>query len=320
MSTSGVLHALLAATTPRVEPNTPQLYVLTGTRAPCIYSSSRLCGPDGTCAETSCRSPRYWGVWLPAEPLPKRYTQPPLAERIAEALRFLGVPLFTDYMDLSSLSTCRPRLGCTSARLGAAASHVSPLYKPRLCIPQLLYTRRLRLARERRIEASWLAMEHAKGWRHLLCLTPRGCLFAAAGAEVEPVEGDVVVVDSRVCSGVWATVSTLLTVAYGLLGEKPEWRNPSVWTPSPLLPLAAAGDWEALELTLWNMSPRRLVAPIRFGYKRVRRAKICSPDGCEELVPEYDTVRLIVRPYGVIVLRVELASIPPLLMPPSRRR
>ncbi len=321
-------HRLLAAVPdPAAEPAALQLAPLAGAPPPVEAPAEMLCSRDGTCLPLRrggcCRE-----AWLPLRPPPTLYHSPLgiVARETVAALETVAAytsskpPVFTDYTDWLASRRCRPRLGCTPlarridvSRIQGRASLEPPGYKPRLCIPTLLgvYCGRVTRTLEIRSPAATLS-------------TPSSCMALVCSSDCRmEIHPDKIIVDTaeaallrgKRCSGHTLFKDALLAEAARRLGDS-EATSPSLWSTGALVPVyAEVRDEKTLLLALWNTEPRPSLAELRSSTHRIVEAYTRAPSdtGWEQLRPEYDRVKIPVRPYGVTLLQLTLKPLPPLL-------
>lgn len=298
------------------EPGAAQLLLLAGAEAP-PSPASRLCSPDGSCVESSGSAGE---AWLPLSPLPSSHRQPyhVLTDSLREAIHTLEESLVADYDSWSRGTRCRPRLGCRP--LHERPEPLDPgwswgrAYAPRVCVPTAAGHRCIRPRRERSLETLWLTLAWPSGCIQLACTKPP-CLWSLGPSSLALLQGRAALQESRApgsCSPQKLAVDTLLDQAYS--GLRPEHLNPSLWVLGPALPLAAERRGESLELLLWNPSARPVRATLLSRRYRIRRALLRTPQGrVDELMPEYDRVRVPLPPLALRVVGLELRRLPPLL-------
>ncbi|NOZ88326.1 MAG: hypothetical protein GXO15_00170, partial [Crenarchaeota archaeon] len=228
-------------------------------------------------------------------------------------------PVFTDYTDWLAGRRCRPRLGCTPltrrlniSRVRGRASLEPPGYKPRLCIPTLLGVYCGRVARTLEILSPAAVLSTPSSCTAIVCSD--NCTMEVRPDRLTVEAAEAVVLRGRRCSGHRIFTDALLAEAARRLRES-EVTNPSLWSTGALVPVYAEAQGETLLLALWNPEPRPSLVELRSSTHRIVEAHTRAPQDTvwEQLKPEYDRVKIPVRPYGVTLLQLTLKPLPPLL-------
>ena len=309
------------------EPGAAQLLALAGEKPPRV-PARLLCGADGTCLETGAENPCCEEAWLPLAPLQRSIESRMhlIAGMLAETLRALSKslgappPLFADYNDYRRMLRCRPRLGCSRIPAGQAPRPLTggelppPGLMPRLCVPTLLSVRCTRVGKRTEVESHVVKLSTPSRCTALLC--PDGCHVTVDPGSIKlgAADGGALLLAGTRCLASRLAADLLYTKAYAELGEADASR-PALWTMPPLLPLHAEGDPDRLTLVLWNPSPKAMLHEIRASRHRIRAARVysISSRSWEELRPELDRLLLPSRPYGIMLVQLEMRRLPPLL-------
>ncbi|ABM80772.1 hypothetical protein [Hyperthermus butylicus] len=320
------------------EPNLPQALLLAGYRLlDCTCSSGggvsiELVGTSGDtiparlCLDCGSIFP---ALTLKAQ-LPLSTSIPPYRGPIQEAMlktvetiaQFCahrkGLPLLLDTVLAEPARMCKVKLGCRPIHISSFEKADLGTVSPRIKLPTILSWITLRLRKSIEIEAPWLCVESNNGALQLVCLSET-CRFEVTHCgSVRLIHGKAIALPSSTrCS----PALLHLVYLYGTLYKSIDDVNvkPCIWS---MTGLAILGAWystgengESMMLLVWNPLKKSKLHEIVFERHRIVEAKLTSPATWleEQLIPQYNRLRIPLPPHGARLVYVRLRKLPRLL-------